>query len=192
MDPQNRRPASPVTRTLAHDQLYGAFAASVAAARNRATAFPCAVQGAHLHFGPLTACLHLALPVVVWHRRGVAALAGLGEQGEEPADPVSFLGGVAEQAVVVDGVPGTPAGPGAGQVTGGFQVGHDGLDGALVSPTTALMSRIRARGLRAISTSTCPCPVRSVQLPPLSSGSLMSPDRILPEERNTSFFSCFY
>lgn len=30
-----------------------------------------------------------------------------------------------------------------------------------VSPTTALMSGIRARGLRAISTRTCPCPVRS-------------------------------
>jgi len=32
-------------------------------------------------------------------------------------------------------------------------------------PAVAAMSRIRARGLRAISTSTCPCPVSSVQLP---------------------------
>jgi hypothetical protein len=35
-----------------------------------------------------------------------------------------------------------------------------------VRPTTALISRTRAVGLRAIATSTCPCPVSSVQLPP--------------------------
>src|ERR1700751_5435471 len=42
-----------------------------------------------------------------------------------------------------------------------------------VRPTTELMSRIRASGLRATSTSTCPCPVRSVHPPPLSSASVM-------------------
>jgi STAS domain len=45
------------------------------------------------------------------------------------------------------------------------------LDGASVRPAAALMSRIRASGLRAISTSTCPCPVRSVQRPPLCDSS---------------------
>jgi Methyltransferase domain len=47
-----------------------------------------------------------------------------------------------------------------------------------VSPAAVAMSRIRAPGSRAISTSTWPCPVSSVQLPPLSSGALMPPDHI--------------
>jgi hypothetical protein len=58
-------------------------------------------------------------------------LAGGGQQGQERADPVAVLGGVPEGAVRVDGVPGAPAGPGAGDVPGCLQVGHDGLDGAL-------------------------------------------------------------
>ena len=45
-----------------------------------------------------------------------------------------------------------------------------------VMPAPALRSRIRDPGLRAISARTCPCPVSSVQLPPLSSGTLISPD----------------
>jgi len=53
-----------------------------------------------------------------------------GEQVQEWADPVSFLGGVPEQAVGVHRVPGTPPDPGAGEVTGCLQVGHDGLGGA--------------------------------------------------------------
>src|SRR5580658_8707049 len=48
-----------------------------------------------------------------------------------------------------------------------------------VSPTAVLMSRIRASGSRAISTSTCPCPVSRVQLPP---GSLIPRDHILARE----------
>jgi anti-sigma B factor antagonist len=51
-----------------------------------------------------------------------------------------------------------------------------------VSPTTALISRIRASGLRAISTSTCPCPVSRVQLPPIEPGSVIPPDHILTRE----------
>ena len=47
-----------------------------------------------------------------------------------------------------------------------------------VSPTMGLMSRIRASGWRAISTSTCPCPVRRVQLPPPWSGLLTGADCI--------------
>ena len=41
------------------------------------------------------------------------------------------LGGVAEQAVPVHGVHDAPPGAGAGEVPLGFQVGHDGLHGAL-------------------------------------------------------------
>src|SRR5271170_1905815 len=41
------------------------------------------------------------------------------------------------------------------------------------------MSRIRASGSRAISTRTCPCPVRRVQAPPFSPGSLIPSDHIL-------------
>jgi hypothetical protein len=41
---------------------------------------------------------------------------------------------VPEQAVVVHRVPGAPAGPGPGEITGGLQVGHDGLDGTLGEP----------------------------------------------------------
>src|SRR5256885_6438166 len=48
-----------------------------------------------------------------------------------------------------------------------------------VMPAAAPMSRIRDPGLRAISTSTCPCPVSSVQLPSRSPGSLIPPDHIL-------------
>ena len=76
----------------------------------------------------------------------------------------------------VHGVPGAPAGPGAGDVAGCLQVGHDGLDGAFGEAGGGAMSRIRAVGLRAISTSTCPCPVSSVQLPPRSSGAVMTTD----------------
>jgi len=44
---------------------------------------------------------------------------------------VAALGRVAEQAVRVDCVPGAAPGPGTSDVPGGFQIGHDGLDGAL-------------------------------------------------------------
>jgi methylenetetrahydrofolate dehydrogenase (NADP+) / methenyltetrahydrofolate cyclohydrolase len=54
-----------------------------------------------------------------------------GQQVQERAHPEPLLGGVAEQAFAVHGVPGAPAGPGAREVAGGLQVGHDGLDGAL-------------------------------------------------------------
>src|ERR1700760_1224772 len=64
-----------------------------------------------------------------------------------------------------------------------------------VRPTTGLMSRIRASGLRAISTSTCPCPVRSVHAPPLSSASVM-PSSIdlasdFPREKTREIFVAF-
>src|SRR6266542_2966227 len=84
-------------------------------------------------------------------RPGCGGIAVRGEQVEERADPKSFLGGVPEQVVSVHGVPGT----------------------------AALMSRIRAVGVRAISTSTCPCPVSSVQLPPRSSATLIPAEYIL-------------
>ena len=60
--------------------------------------------------------------------------------------------------------------PGAGDVGRGLQVGHDRLRGALGDGGGALMSRIRASGLRAISSSTCPWPVSSVHEPPRSPG----------------------
>src|SRR5215470_551120 len=66
---------------------------------------------------------------VVRPRRGAPLLVRYGEQVEERADPEPFLGGVAEQAVVPDRVPGAPPGAVAGDVAGGLQVGHDGLDG---------------------------------------------------------------
>ena len=121
-----------------------------------------------------------------------AVLAGRGQQAEERADPLSFLRGVPEQAVVVDGVPNAPPGAGAGEVTSGLQVGHDRLDGAFGQSTAALMSRIRAPGSRPISTSTRPCPVSSVQLPPLSSESLMPSDCITHERKHARFFAYFY
>ena len=42
-----------------------------------------------------------------------------------------MLGTVPELAVWVHGVAGAPPNPGAGEVARGFQVGHDGLHGAL-------------------------------------------------------------
>jgi methylenetetrahydrofolate dehydrogenase (NADP+) / methenyltetrahydrofolate cyclohydrolase len=57
-----------------------------------------------------------------------------GEQVQERAHPEPLLGGVAEQAVAVHGVPGASAGPGAREVAGGLQVGHDGLDGPVGEP----------------------------------------------------------
>jgi hypothetical protein len=71
---------------------------------------------------------HPASPVI---RPGCGGIAVRGEQVEKRADPKSFLGGVPEQVVAVHGVPGAAAGPGAGEVARGFQVGHDDLDGAL-------------------------------------------------------------
>src|SRR5262245_3312063 len=55
-----------------------------------------------------------------------------------------------------------------------------------VRPTTAAMSRILAVGLRAISTSTCPCPVSRVQLPALWSRAVITTEYILarPSTRN--------
>src|SRR5436309_3114759 len=47
-----------------------------------------------------------------------------------------------------------------------------------VRPAAAAMSRIRAVGLRAISTSTCPWPVSRVQLPPLSSWPVITAEYI--------------
>ena len=69
-------------------------------------------------------------PVSVVVRSG-CDLGPVGEQVEERADPVSFLGGVPEQAVPVHGVHHAPPGAGPGEVPGGLQVGHDGLHGAL-------------------------------------------------------------
>src|SRR5690348_7335907 len=69
----------------------------------------------------------LASPVI---GPGCGGIAVGGEQVEERADPVSFLGGVPEQVVAVHGVPGAAAGAGAGEVARGFKVGHDDLDGA--------------------------------------------------------------
>ena len=72
--------------------------------------------------------------VRLWRRRARAGCGGLavrGEQVEERADPEAFLGGVPEQVVTVHGVPGAPAGPGAGEIARCFQVGHDDLDGPL-------------------------------------------------------------
>src|SRR5215469_10724708 len=64
-----------------------------------------------------------------------------------------------------------------------------------VRPTIGLMSRIRASGLRVISTSTCPCPVSSVQDPPLPSSPLMSPSVELtsdfPREKTHEVFLVF-
>jgi hypothetical protein len=58
----------------------------------------------------------------------------LREQGQERADPEPLLGRMTEEAVVVHGVPGAPAVPGPGQVAGGLEVGHDGLNGTLGQP----------------------------------------------------------
>ena len=66
--------------------------------------------------------------------RACRVVVGRGEQVQERAHPEPLLGGVPEQAVVVHGVPGAPAVPGAGEVTLRLQVGHDGLDGALGEP----------------------------------------------------------
>jgi hypothetical protein len=60
----------------------------------------------------------------------LSAVPGRGQQGQERADPVAFLGRMAEQAVVVHGVACTAADPGAGDIAGGHQIGHDGLRGA--------------------------------------------------------------
>jgi hypothetical protein len=84
-------------------------------------------------------------------------LLGRREQAEERADPLSFLGWVPEQAVVVDGVPDAPPGAGTGEVPGGLRVGHDGLDGALGQSHGGADFRIRAPGSRLISTSCAWC-----------------------------------
>jgi hypothetical protein len=55
---------------------------------------------------------------------------GFGEQLQERADPESLLGRVPEEAVVVHGVFGAPAGAGPGQVAGRLEVSDNGLDGA--------------------------------------------------------------
>jgi hypothetical protein len=57
-----------------------------------------------------------------------------GQQVQEGAHAVAVLGGVPEHAVRVHGVAGATAGPGAGEVPRGLQVGHDGLDGAVGEP----------------------------------------------------------
>jgi hypothetical protein len=105
-------------------------------------------------------------PGVIWVRGG-------GEQVEEGADPVSFLGGVPEQAVPVHGVDHAPPGAGAGEIPRGLQVGHDGLHGALGQADYRADVPDAASGLRAISTRTCPWPVSSVQAPMLWFGSFM-------------------
>jgi hypothetical protein len=64
-------------------------------------------------------------------RFGSRAFGRRGQLFEERADPESFLGAVPEQAVGVDGVQVPAAGPRPREVAGGYQVGHDGLDGAL-------------------------------------------------------------
>ena len=90
-------------------------------------------------------------------------LGPVGEQVEERADPVSFLGGVPEQAVPVHGVHHAPPGAGPGEVPAASRSATMACTVRSVRPTTGLMSRMRASGLRAISTRTCPWPVSSVQ-----------------------------
>jgi len=65
------------------------------------------------------------------HFTRVAHLAAESHVDRSIADPEAFLGGVPEQVLAVHGVPGAPAGPGAGEIARCFQVGHDDLDGAL-------------------------------------------------------------
>src|SRR5215831_935166 len=62
---------------------------------------------------------------------GSGSVTRRSEQVEKRADAKAFLGAVPEKAVGVDGVVVAAAGAAPGQVTGGLQVGHDGLDGAL-------------------------------------------------------------
>jgi len=62
---------------------------------------------------------------------GADIILGRGEQVEERADPESFLGGVPEHAVPVHGVDDAPPDTGPGEIPGGLQVGHDGLDAAV-------------------------------------------------------------
>src|SRR5579875_3598556 len=63
-----------------------------------------------------------------------AAVAVSGQQVQERPDAESFLGVVAEGAVWVDGVPGAPPGPAAGDVASGLQVGQDRMNGPFGDP----------------------------------------------------------
>ena len=62
-------------------------------------------------------------------RRGCGTVGIAGEQGQERADAMPGLGGMAERPARVQGVASPAPGAGAGDVPGGFQVGHDRLDG---------------------------------------------------------------
>ena len=100
-----------------------------------------------------------------WRAGCGPGIAGCGQQGQEGADAVAGLGWVAERPVWVDGVAGAPAGAGAGDVPGGFQVGNDGLRGAFGDHRGRSDVALPGRGVRAISTSTCPCPVSRSHVP---------------------------
>jgi len=61
---------------------------------------------------------------------GWVSVTQFGQRVEKRANPLPLLGVVPERAVEVDGVPGAPPGPGAGDVALGLQVGHDRQCGA--------------------------------------------------------------
>jgi proteasome lid subunit RPN8/RPN11 len=71
------------------------------------------------------------LPTGGGWRFGCVSVGHGREEFQERADPESFLGGVPEWAVTVHAVPGTPPDPSAGDVAVGFEVGDDGLHGAV-------------------------------------------------------------
>ena len=73
---------------------------------------------------------------------------------------------------------GAPPGSVAGDVTGGLQVGHDGLDGAFGQPHGGADIPDPGLGIASDLYEHVPVPGQEVQLPPLCSGSLMSPDYI--------------
>ena len=82
--------------------------------------------------------------------------------------------------------------PVRGEVTGGFQVGHDGLDGAFgQSHDGADIPDPQAGCGRSPKHAPVPGQERP-ELPPLLSGSPITPDHITRGRKNARFFSCFY
>src|SRR6185437_10257165 len=63
-------------------------------------------------------------------RAGIVELGHRGEQVEHRPDLEALLSAVPERAFRVHGVAGPPADPGASDVPGGLQVGHDRLHAA--------------------------------------------------------------
>ena len=112
-------------------------------------------------------------PVSVIFRFGCGLGPGGGEQVEERPDLVSFLGGVAEQAVPVHGVSDAPPGAGTGEVPGGLQVGHDGLHGAVGQADDGADVPDAGLGVTGDLLQDVPVAVSSVQVLPPWSGSLM-------------------